>query len=49
VAATSNDDALRRQACLAAGMDGYLAKPMQLHALADEIHRVLPARPVIRG
>lgn len=49
VAATSNDDTLRRQACLAAGMDGYLAKPMQLHALADEIHRLLPARPVTRG
>jgi len=35
--------------CLAAGMDGYLAKPLQLHELEDEIARVLegraPSRP----
>jgi CheY-like chemotaxis protein len=49
LAATANDDASRRKACLAAGMDGYLAKPMRLHILADEIHRVLPARPVVLG
>lgn len=49
LAATANDDASRRKACLTAGMDGYLAKPMRLHILADEIHRVLPARPVALG
>lgn len=46
VAATSGDTALRRSACQQAGMDGYLSKPMDLQALADELHRVLPARPV---
>jgi CheY-like chemotaxis protein len=46
VAATAVDDALRRQQCLSVGMDGYLAKPMRLDALADEMHRVLPTRPV---
>jgi len=46
VAATSGDTELRRNACLNAGMDGYLSKPMDLQALADELHRVLPARPL---
>jgi len=46
VAATSGDTALRRTACRNAGMDGYLSKPMDLQALADELHRVLPARPI---
>ena len=49
VAATAVDDARRRQACIAAGMDGFLAKPMNLHALADEVHRVLPASPAASG
>ncbi|MCM5678240.1 response regulator [Schlegelella sp. S2-27] len=49
LAATANDDASRRKACLSAGMDGYLAKPMCLHVLADEIHRVLPTRPIALG
>jgi CheY-like chemotaxis protein/HPt (histidine-containing phosphotransfer) domain-containing protein len=35
--------------CLAAGMDGYLTKPLQLHDLEDEIARVIegraPSRP----
>ncbi|KQW43579.1 MULTISPECIES: response regulator [unclassified Roseateles] len=46
VAATSGDTDLRRNACLKAGMDGYLSKPMDLQALADELHRVLPGRPI---
>jgi len=46
VAATSGDTELRRSACLNAGMDGYLSKPMDLQVLADELHRVLPWRPI---
>lgn len=46
VAATSGDTELRRNACLNAGMDGYLSKPMDLQVLAEELHRVLPGRPV---
>nr|WP_297350718.1 response regulator [uncultured Caldimonas sp.] len=45
VASTAVDDARRRHACLTAGMDGCLTKPIDLHVLADEMHRVLPARP----
>ncbi len=44
VAATSGDSELRRSLCQSAGMDGYLSKPMNLQALADELHRVLPGR-----
>ncbi len=46
IAATAGDTDLRRNACLNAGMDGYLSKPMDLQALADELHRVLPGRPI---
>ncbi len=46
VAATAGDTELRRNACLKAGMDGYLSKPMDLQALADELSRVLPGRPI---
>jgi CheY-like chemotaxis protein len=46
VAATSGHGAVRRNDCLAAGMDGYLSKPLDLRILADELHRVLPTRPV---
>ncbi|RZJ13263.1 MAG: response regulator [Rubrivivax sp.] len=46
VASTSGDTELRRNACRDAGMDGYLSKPMDLQALAEELHRVLPARPI---
>lgn len=45
VASTAGDSDSRRDACRHAGMDGYLSKPMDMQALADELHRVLPARP----
>lgn len=44
VAATAGDNDLRRSLCQSAGMDGFLSKPMNLQALADELHRVLPGR-----
>ena len=46
VAATASDSDLRRSVCLSAGMDGFLSKPMNLQALADELHRVLPGRAI---
>lgn len=46
VAATAGDTDVRRNACLKAGMDGFLSKPMDLQALADELSRVLPGRPI---
>ncbi|WKB55429.1 response regulator [Eleftheria terrae] len=49
VAATADDSQLRRHDCLTVGMDGCLAKPIDLFALADEIHRVLPTRPMGPG
>lgn len=45
VASTAADSPLRRDACAQAGMDGFLSKPMDVQALADELHRLLPARP----
>jgi CheY-like chemotaxis protein len=44
VAATTADDAQTLAQCRDAGMDGILAKPLSPQLLADEIHRVLPAR-----
>ena len=38
-------DSHLQEECLRVGMDGYLSKPMDLHTLADELHRVLPKRP----
>lgn len=44
VAATTAEDAQTLAQCRDAGMDGILAKPLSPQLLADEIHRVLPAR-----
>lgn len=44
VAATSAQDEAVQHACQDAGMDGFLAKPMALAALHEEMHRVLPLR-----
>jgi two-component system, sensor histidine kinase and response regulator len=34
-----------RERCLAAGMDGYIAKPITDHGLIEEIERLIPAAP----
>ncbi len=43
VAATADALEVGQAACREAGMDGYLAKPLSLRAIQDELHRVLPA------
>jgi CheY-like chemotaxis protein len=40
VAATADTTAEARQACAAAGMDGYLTKPLTMSALDAELHRL---------
>ncbi|MDZ5456822.1 response regulator [Azohydromonas lata] len=47
VAATAMHSVQGRQECLAAGMDGYLEKPLELQALKNELHRVLPMQPLL--
>ncbi|MBS0447035.1 MAG: response regulator [Proteobacteria bacterium] len=42
VAATADADPEVEAGCLAAGMDGFLAKPLRLAALAHELRRVAP-------
>ena len=42
VAMTANVMKGSREECLAAGMDGYVAKPMRRHELIKEIARVVP-------
>jgi CheY-like chemotaxis protein len=46
VAATAMHSVQGRQYCMAAGMDGYLEKPLDMHALNDEMRRVLPMQPL---
>jgi CheY-like chemotaxis protein/HPt (histidine-containing phosphotransfer) domain-containing protein len=38
-----------RERCLAAGMDGYIAKPIQAHELLEAIERAVPAPPSAAG
>lgn len=47
VAATSDQGQATREACLNAGMDGFLSKPMDLAMLNEELHRLLPMRPAV--
>jgi CheY-like chemotaxis protein len=46
VAATAMHSVQGRQDCLAAGMDGYLEKPLEVQALDAEMRRVLPMQPL---
>ena len=41
IAATAHASEADRRACLLAGMDGYIAKPLDLRAMRSEIRRVL--------
>jgi CheY-like chemotaxis protein len=40
VAATADTTEATRQACVAAGMDGYLTKPLLASTLGAELHRL---------
>jgi CheY-like chemotaxis protein len=42
VAATADAAAIGRPACLDAGMDGYLSKPLSLQAIESEVDRLMP-------
>jgi signal transduction histidine kinase/CheY-like chemotaxis protein/HPt (histidine-containing phosphotransfer) domain-containing protein len=44
IAMTANALAEDRERCMAAGMDGYIAKPISLAALQNEINRLFGAR-----
>jgi PAS domain S-box-containing protein len=46
VALTANALERDRQACIDAGMDDYLAKPLQFEALRDALERLLPSTHV---
>lgn len=42
VAITANAQQRDSEQCLAAGMDGFLTKPVHIEVLTEAIHRVLP-------
>ena len=45
IALTANALQGDKERCTAAGMDGYLSKPVQLDALATMLERWLPSKP----
>jgi CheY-like chemotaxis protein len=49
VAMTANAMAGDREACLAAGMDDYIAKPIRPAELRSALERTSPARPAVAG
>ncbi|MDX9994010.1 MAG: ATP-binding protein [Rhodocyclaceae bacterium] len=49
IAMTANALQEDRERCHAAGMDGYLAKPVSLSALQDEIRRLFGAAPAMEN
>ena len=49
VAMTANALAGDREACLAAGMDDYIAKPIRPAELRSALERTSPARPAVAG
>ncbi|MBH0239850.1 ATP-binding protein [Methylobrevis albus] len=49
VAMTANAFSSDRDACIAAGMDGFVAKPIDLTRLAEALEAVRPASPASRG
>jgi CheY-like chemotaxis protein len=44
IALTANSSRTMRDACLSAGMDDFLAKPVRLESLVDVLQRNLPGR-----
>jgi CheY-like chemotaxis protein len=43
LAATADAESVSQHACLQAGMDGCLGKPLSLQALRDELGPLLPS------
>ncbi|MFW5844836.1 MAG: response regulator [Planctomycetota bacterium] len=49
IALTANAMQGDRERCLAAGMDGYITKPLRTDALAQALRQCLPERPTVPG